>query len=314
MQAFDKVTIDIDYDRPFFNFPDLDSPMGNPLEYFTLAKQNLINNGFKVEAEELMSFSRNPYKEHFNILARYLDFKPIKNQIISDDDEYIYVKIKKHAYSHDTNIKQLPYLKYNISSINMLNEIISNEDLSIANCYNRNILFYIEAPEIMEYFLNLNKENEIIDIISIDAFNNSALSNKQNIKTFGILLNFIFQENPDIANILLTGKNVFGKSAINSFTNSFSSLLNESKSGHKLKQIDINSLEYNDLIYSLNIIYQVNPSIFEEIKQCTFNFFKKFENNLIGEHGNTIEDQFNYIFLQSSVIHIPKTKTNQLKI
>src|SRR5579875_1462382 len=135
--AKDKVNITVDYSRPLFDFPDISGEYGNPREYFRLAVSRLRAEGFYREATELDSHSKDKYATHFNTICRFLDFT--HNKIESEDDEYIYIKIKKGVES----IEQ-PRV-FSLNSIKDIRRLINEEhDFSITNCYGRNHLHYID--------------------------------------------------------------------------------------------------------------------------------------------------------------------------
>jgi len=136
-EAKDKVTIKINYERPLFLFPNLSGEQGNPTEYFKLASSQLKKFGFYRESQELKKLRFTPYKEHFNIIARFLDFT--NNQ------------------QNNKCIKQ-PEI-FSQSSIEEIKKLIKNEhDFSLTNCYGRNHLHYLNDLNSIKLLVETNKQ------------------------------------------------------------------------------------------------------------------------------------------------------------
>lgn len=214
-KAKDYLTIELEYDRPRFRFPDLSSPDGNPLQYFNLAIAELKKNGFSKEAKELDSFKYPKYEDSFNLISRFLDFTEDET-VLKEDDDYIYYKVPKDK----TTTKQLDIFK--IKSYDSLLDLMEEgHDFSITNCYNRNHLYYLNDLDAIKFLVEENKKNNWFELFSLDAFNSTLLHGNRSIEVFSYLLNEMAKENVELANRFLFGTNSLGN---NSFGEALSKL------------------------------------------------------------------------------------------
>lgn len=222
--AYDFVTNKVNYKRPLFHFPDLSSELGNPYSFWPLLHSKLNELGFRKEAknfEDRMGFTKYSFEEIIQLASYFLDFNPQnelsnKNNIVKEDSEFVYVKIKKELYHSDTNIKQPSLFK--IRDIETFKEMIEDEDFSIKNCYGRTFLHYIDKPELLNYFLSLNEEKKWIDLIDLDNFNSSYLHSAPNLECFQILFTKMAEIEPITTETFLFGKDLFNKSGYENFT------------------------------------------------------------------------------------------------
>ena len=210
MEAKDKVTIDIEYDRPVFIFPDLASEQGNPMEYFKLAAQSLKSVGFYREAKELSSFRYSSYETHFNTIARFLDFN--SSQTFQEDEEYVYIKIKKN--SEET---QQPRVFSQNNAQNIRDLIDEGHDFSLTNCYGRHHLHYLTDLPAIKELMEANKEHQWFDLFDLDHFNSTLLHGKRDFPIFSYILNEMYKESPKMAEAFLYGTNIFGHNAFGEF-------------------------------------------------------------------------------------------------
>lgn len=262
--AIDYVTQEVDYPRPYFIFPDLDSPEGNPMEYFKLAKTCLFKSGFRLEAKELEALRFQPYEQHFDIISKFLNFQSTK--VTTEDEEYIYIKIKKS----DKETTQNPL--FNINSPKEIKDLIdSGHDFTITNCYGRNHLYYINDPKSLDLILESNKTHHWFEVFDLDNFNSTLLHNRD-IHSFAVVLKHMFEESPKMTKTFLYGTNTFGNNAFgyflkecdSIFTNlhnippqnvidSFSSVI------HVLNNIDPS--KSNELMNVFDLLEAKNPKI-----------------------------------------------------
>jgi hypothetical protein len=209
-EAKDKVTIQIEYPRPLFMFPDISGEQGNPREYFKLATAQLRKFGFYRESKELESLGFEPYATHFNNIARYLDYT--NSQMESEDDEYIYLKIKKS----DGSVEQPRCFSRVVPS--HVQELIDEEhDFSLTNCYGRNHLHYTTELPAVKLLVEANKNNQWFDIFHLDCFNSTLLHGKRSFPVFGYLLEEMYNESPELTERFLHGTNLFGQNAFGEF-------------------------------------------------------------------------------------------------
>lgn len=210
-EAKDKVTIDIEYNRPLFIFPDLSGEQGNPIEYFKLAVNQLRKFGFYREAKELNSVSREPYSTHFNNIARFLDFT--NSQMESEDDEYVYIKIKKNGIDGTEQPRV-----FSQNSYDQIKELIdSNHDFSLTNCYGRNHLHYLNEIAPIQLLVEANKEHQWFDIFDLDNFNSTVLHGNKNFTVFSYLLEEMYLVSPELTKRFLYGTNKLDKNAFGEF-------------------------------------------------------------------------------------------------
>lgn len=207
--AKDYVTIDLDYDRPKFKFPDLSSQDGNPIQYFNLALECLKKNGFRKEAMELDAFKYPKYDEGFNLLARFLDFtSDTSDTPYKEDDDFVYFRVAKDKVGS----KQLDVFK--LKTLDTLKELLEDgHDFSIVNCYGRNHLYYINDLESVKFLVEQNKIHNWFDLFSLDNFNSTQLHGNRSLETYTYLLNEMADINPDVTKLLMFGTNSLGKNS-----------------------------------------------------------------------------------------------------
>lgn len=260
MNAIDKVTIEVDYARPKFDFPDLGSPEGSVVEFYAMAERTLVKSGFKMEAHAISkAYFKMPYEDHFNFLARYLDFS-IPEKQTTEDDEYIYIKIKKTPY-HTNELTQPEVLR--INSISDLQDAIRyNEDLSTVNCYNRNILNYMSDSGAIRFFLEQNKQHNWVDLFSIDYFGGTILHNNKDLRSFRMILQEIYYEDSYMTPDFFLMSDVFGNNAARSFLK----LLNDHlvcQPGNTRHEVTSEKVE--DIGLTLGIIKNINIDLYNDI-------------------------------------------------
>lgn len=264
-EAKDKVNIELDYDRPPFIFPNLSSEKGNPIEYFKMAQQCLRKFGFNKESDELGNFRHSKYNEHFNIISRFLDFT--NSQVSSEDENYIYVKIKKNSY---TTEQPRIFLQNSVKDIRTL--ISDNHDFSLLNCYGRNQIYYIETLPAIQELIEHNKEKKWFDIFSLDKFNSTILHGNRSFPVFAYILNEMFLESKEMTKMFLYGTNVFNNNAFGEFLLKCDIMFQSKNSFPSLEKI-------KELSEVLKIIGKIDPqkkdefiSLFKELEKTNSNF------------------------------------------
>lgn len=264
--AFDLVTNPVEYDRPFFDFPDLAGDLGNPYSFFPLIKRHLENKGFKKESLlfEQLNVLNFHYDEIFNYIDNFLDFDYKKNinnnlnSVVNEDDDFVYLKVNKNVFLNK-DIKQPTLFK--LSSISYFNDLYQEEDFSQVNCYNRNYLHYINDVALIDLFLTKNKEHNWIDLFHLDNFNGSYLHSTTDIKIFEKILDYMIEENPELTSIMLNGKDSLNQLGVSTFTNQLSSLIYKNNIEKFLSQ----PKEIDNQIRLFNKIKQVNSSLASDI-------------------------------------------------
>lgn len=290
--AFDKVTADIDYSRPFFDFPDLSSPQGNPHEYFPMVSSALFKLGFSLESQEIKKFRFTKYEDHFNTIARYLDLKPSKD-IIKEDDKFIYLKVKKENLS----LSQIPWFQTgNIEDVKSL--VAEKYNFAEENIYGRTFFHYIKNEDILRYMLNENKEKQWIDFTHFDNFEGQIIHCQNNLKNYTIVLNAMIDDYPDLAGKLILVENKFGKTPYDQLLH----LLNE-KVSYFLT--DSNIEQIGDVLKSLN---RINPHQVTEIFS-QFNKVPLWEKMDDNEKNKKIADIFSIIYPEQ-----PEKKSKKMKL
>lgn len=294
--AYDYVKNEITYNRPLFYFPDLSSENGNPFHFWPLIYNKLNELGFKKEAHffsNKMGFMNYKFEDMPSLIALFLDFNPEnelknKNNIVKEDSEYVYVKIKKELYHSDNNLKQPAIFK--IKNVETFKDML-DEDFSIKNCYGRTFLHYIDNPTLMTYFLKMNEEYKWIKIIDLDNFNGSYLHTSQNLECFSIILESITSISPLIADSFLFGKNSLDESAYSVFIKLLSQKCQNKES----------FVETFTNIDSISTISQILISL-QKVNEEEFTFLKKqFYNNVKIKSflvdNEKIKENFDKIFL-----------------
>lgn len=219
-EAKKKVTIEINYERPPFIFPDISGEQGNPIEYFKLATAQLKKFGFYRESKELEQLGPNlykrqfnnalPYEEHFNAIARFLDFT--HSQVESEDDDYIYLKIKKG--SEGTEQPRV----FAQQSLTQIKELIEEgHDFSLTNCYNRNHLHYLKDFNAINLLIEFNEQHDWFSLFELDIFNSTILHGERTMPVFAYLLSKMYEGSPELTKTYLYGTNVFGHNAFGEF-------------------------------------------------------------------------------------------------
>lgn len=242
--AFSNITIDIDYPRPFYNFPDLSSPLGNPYEFFPLVADELRKNGFSLESKQLLELRYRKYEEHFNNIAYFLDLSERKD-ILSEDEEFIYMKIRKDLPC----TKQIPWFKISEKE-EIKNMITKNHDFSEKNIYGRTFFHYIKDLEILEEMLQANKHHQWIDLLDFDNFQSHLLTSQQTIEGFNIVLKAFNECYPDLTGKIIFVKNNFNITPFNHINSLLSTQLNIQKESCLKIFADY-----------LNLIHTKNPDI-----------------------------------------------------
>lgn len=295
--AYDYVTNKVKYKRPLFNFPDLSSELGNPYSFWPLLHSKLNELGFRKEAknfEDRMGFTKYSFEEIIQLASYFLDFNPKhelsnKSNIVKEDSEYVYVKIKKELYHSETNLKQPAIFK--IRDIDTFKEMINEEDFTIKNCYGRTFLHYIDKPDFLSYFLTKNTENQYIDLIDIDNFNSSYLHSASNLECFQLIFTKMTEIDPITTEVFLFGKDLFGKSGYENFAHLLSAKVQN-------KEDFISTFSNPDI---LNTVSKVMKAL-RKVSPSEYEFFEsQFSTNknilLYLKDNSQLKEQLNKMFL-----------------
>lgn len=309
--AYDYIANIVNYERPLFHFPDLSSENGNPFHFWPIIYSKLNELGFRKEANvfsDKFGFTKYSFQETLQLISFYLDFNPENesnniNNIVKEDKDYVYIKIKKELYRPENNLKQ-PFI-FKIKDIETFQEMI-DEDFSIKNCYGRTFLHYIDNPILLNYFLKINTQKKWIDLIDLDNFNGSYLHSVTNLDCFAILFKQMTDIDPLITESFLFGTNCFNQSAYSIFTKlldeksqskeAFLSTFSNEDHLHSLSQIFISLQKVNneEFIFLKNQFYTNNKiqsylkDNIEVINNINKLFlFAKLENNLVNNSNKS---------------------------
>jgi hypothetical protein len=218
--AFDMVNIDIEYERPVFEFPDISGEFGNPYTFAPLIIDALKKKGFSLESEEYKFLKNRPYAEQFNNVARFLDISS-QEKILSEDDDFIYMKVKKEK----VHTNQIPW--FQTKDIEEIREMVSDGfDFSEKNVYGRTFFHYIKSPDVLKEMLELNKQHNWIDLLDFDNFEGQLFQTQRNIKSFNIIFEAVIDNLPHLADKLIYVQNSFGITPFNHIHTLLSSELN----------------------------------------------------------------------------------------
>jgi len=294
--AFDYVKNKVDYPRPVYDFPDLSSENGNPYHFWPLIYRKLNELGFKKEAQifsDRMGFRKYSFEDNLQLISYFLDFNPensfSNSKIIKEDNDYVYLKVKKELIKPESNLKQ-PYI-FKVKDIATFKELLEDEDFSIKNCYGRTFLHYIDEPGLLNYFLKINEDKKLIDLIDLDNFNSTYLHSTSNLECFSILFNEMISIDIEMTDTFLFGNDVFGNCAYNNFISLLTKHL-QSESGF------INFFENsNNIVCLKNILISLN-----KVSPSEYNAFKEqlFSNDIIVKYlhnNNDIKDILDKTFL-----------------
>lgn len=239
-RAIDLVSEIPDYERPFFDFPELSSPDGNPHRYWKKAIISLWESGFKKEASDILKYDSSdhskgsfspkkelqevspyvivvpkiPYYEQFDFLAKYLDFLPLSENRY-EEDGYVCVKTEKRH-----NPKQVPeFLKSDDKKF--IEKMISDGfDFSSQNCYGRIFANYVENSEALNLLLSENSKLGLFDLFHIDNFGGTILHSQTDSSNIAAIFSKMAEENIEMAKICFLGNDVFGRSPADLFLKS----------------------------------------------------------------------------------------------
>jgi hypothetical protein len=258
--ANDYLTVQVDFERPYFTMPDLSSSEGNPWFFVKKIAETIKSSGFRYEAEEVLKYihpkSQIPFNEMFNHLTYYVDFSSSTQQV-GEDEDYVYLKVKKQSLdNYDNNLKQPVIFKMNqLASLQDLVE--QEEDLSITNCYGRLIAHYITHVDAMDYLLKENQQHEWFNLFHLDNMMGTLLHTQQNLETFTVVLKAMAEENKELTARYLSGTNALGFNA------------------------ELNLLTILDNNFSVKNENNFNHASFETLKDLMF-VLKDVDNDLYG--------------------------------
>ena len=207
--AFDMVTVEIEYERPHFNFPDISGQFGNPHDFCPLVIDTLKKKGFSLEAEEYKSLRFKPYAEQFNNVARFLDIST-QEKILSEDEDFIYMKVKKEK----THTHQIPW--FQTRDMKEIREMITDGfDFSEKNVYGRTFFHYIKSVDTLKEMLELNKEHKWINLLDFDNFQGQLFHMQKSIAGFNTVFETVIDELSYLADKLIYVPNSFGITPFN---------------------------------------------------------------------------------------------------
>lgn len=217
MSAYEQVTTDVNYPRPYFHFPDLSGEYGNPYHFWQVVVKKLEEYGYKHEVEEIKrsNIDKQSYSKHFDNISYFLDFSP-SSETLKEDGDFVYLKVKKEALHVMHDLKQPSLFK--AKSVQQLEVLLECEtDFSIVNCYNRKILHYAHQPASVSYLLEQNATHNWFDIFHIDNFEGSFLHAQTNLNSFNQIFKTMLNEDPYLAGMFINSINVFGENAATIF-------------------------------------------------------------------------------------------------
>jgi len=258
-----RVTIDIDYARPFVNFPNLSGEFGNSRDYFKIAVDQLRISGFRRESKELDSHSKDPYGGHFNTIARFLDFNKI--EVPSKDSEYTYFKIKKYD-----ELTEQPRL-FSLKSTSEIQELLEEgHDFSLKNCFGRNHAHYITDLESFKLLMEHNENKKWFDIFHLDVFKSTYLHGNRSLPLFAYILEEMHKDSPYLAERFLFGTNVFGENAFAEFLQKCDDIFSPNNNYPTVKMIEgvcdvitavgkIDAKKRDQFLLFLDVIEKKNP-------------------------------------------------------
>lgn len=296
---------EIDYSRPFFDFFALSMEQKNPFVYWKLIKDRLKQHGFYTEAEETDILSKKNYHDHFYDIPFFIQCN--QPEIIKEDDNHIYLKIDKNNYYDLKEVKQIPF--FNTKSIETIEDLLEGgQDLTIKNCYDRDILHYAKNSNITKYLLKKNKEEKWFNLFRLDNFGGTYLHTQNNLSSFIEILKSMYQENEELTSLFINGNNKLGQSSSTQYFRLIHSYF-ESKEVSKDILLEVFS--------SLRIITIINPDIGnileEELKK------KPFFKNIEKQNNEELSNQLQCDIMEGKALgqlffkKIDSKKTNKIK-
>ena len=326
----------IQYERPYFNSPNLEKEAGNIYSFINLLEDCMRQYGYFHEATEILhlceqffvdtrsanSSNYNKYQENIkktdsdlyecfiNDLALFLDMQSsIARKII---DGQIYEKVNKTP-------KELFNLKeFNKTDLNSVKHYDKNGfDFAQTNTYNRSIFNYVSSLDSLNYLWSKNQTlknngNNYINIFHLDEFNSSLLHTAKSIETYQFFLKQMIVENKQVSSFIFKGQNIWGKPACEKFTDLFVKWITSTTPGKFSKE------EMEPFVHTLIEIEKIDPHYaleFEKIIKNKNNMMKLLQSD---QYSNT--DKFYDNFLSSFFalkldLNLPeKSNKNKVKI
>lgn len=226
---------DFEYDRPFFNSPDMNSGDGNTFAFMQIVKEVLSSYGYTKEATEI----RNNYmnKKWDTILSEVHMLLDFENSVITKKNSFVLQKTPESLY----NLKEFSLTK--LSDIQQLYN--KNYDFSKSNCYDRTIFNYLDNSTALDFLLSKNKEHQWINIFQLDNLNSSILHQRKNLNSFNVILKFMIDENKNLTRLIFNGLDNFNNSPANDLVNFLSNYTQNYINGN------LNSMQKNQIIEAI---------------------------------------------------------------
>lgn len=307
-KALDYVTVEVDYERPHFDFPSLSGEAGNPMVFWKMALDALKAHGFHKEVQEIPDYKKFAYQDQFNVLAYYLDFTE-RQEVLNEDEDYVYLKVRKNESLQKTT-KQLPLFKIN-NKEKLESFYLTGTDLSVTNCYGRNLLYYLDDYQALSYILELNKTEQFLDLFALDNMNTTVLyAHADNLQNFTLILNHMADENAYLTNMMLHGMNLLDMYPLEKYLKH----LDVCFSKKNVTEIDIST--WDDFGQSLKVIKKINPELNEEllnmIKKIPFIQAEMKKPSHLADPDNPILKMYHHFLLNNQLKehseHKPKLK------
>ena len=221
------VTIKPKYPRPAFVLPDLHGPLGNSVALCVEVARFLSKQGFVEEAKMLAGrdvrhadvgcalgpsrlLQQTAYKDLPNMLSRFVILENQASEVVTEDEQYTYVKIKKHAEIQ--NCKEFKSLsETNQEGLSKL--LKENPDWwGLRNTYKRPFWVYLYQSSCMDWVMDQPEYLDTLD--ELDVFGQCDLNRLPSLKLWSKCLEKHLKYDQTFVSGLLVTQDVFGRSPV----------------------------------------------------------------------------------------------------
>lgn len=179
----------IEYERPYFNAPSLQTEAGKSIVFLSLVEDRLKELDYHKEAKEVYNLyskilrlnkskQNTSYENFLEIAFLYVDFKDFYKKIVVEEE--IFYKLKSNSDKVNKKIFcDLYNFKINNNNISDINKNFFTQEYFDTNIYGRNALFYINNVEQLNAFYEKSKERDTVfeDFFCLDNFSQVPLHN-----------------------------------------------------------------------------------------------------------------------------------------
>ena len=273
----DEVTVNPTYPRPFFTLPDLSGEDGNTFVLASKIHDTLRNHGFHAEATWLAGggnynflMAQGPSQsalmfqtkaeEHANLISLFLTLESNNQDILGEDDEYVYIKQRKNKVVENLPLFAKIYSDASLSDEKLESLYEANEKaFTQFNTYHRHIFYYANTPQKLSWLLEKNEFEQFVpDLFGVDQFHQTPLHACTSMETFTLLAQTMFKQDTEKSHQKLFQHDVFGNSCFITMSRIFEK---------ELKKVATQNL--HTFVEFLAIIVSIAPDTAEQLINAT---------------------------------------------